>query len=106
MAPKGKQQEKVSSKVKEDKTFGLKNKNKSVKVQREVQTIKRQDAEAGNPKLRKEAQDRKKALEDKKAAELVRREELNDLFNVVSVQQKVPFGVDPKSKLHFCGNRC
>ena len=91
-----------------DSRFGLKNKNKSSKVQAEVAKVKRQEAEAGNPRLRKEAEDRKRAQEAKKKDAETRKAELNELFNVVQPVQKVPFGVDPKTVLcaFFKAGRC
>lgn len=107
MAPKGTQLEKKSAKVKDDKTFGMKNK-KGAKAQQEVSKLKRQEAEAGNPKLRKEAEDRKRAQEQKKKDELDRKAELSELFNTVQPVQKVPFGVDPKTVLcaFFKAGKC
>ncbi|CDK26169.1 unnamed protein product [Kuraishia capsulata CBS 1993] len=92
----------------EDKTFGLKNKNKSKKVQQYVNQVQvsaglqaKQDAEA------------KRLLAEKKAADAARAEALA-LFKPSIQQQKVPFGVDPKSivcnffKLGQCtkGKKC
>mmetsp|Transcript_34321 Transcript_34321/g.87766 ORF Transcript_34321/g.87766 Transcript_34321/m.87766 type:complete len:418 (+) Transcript_34321:140-1393(+) len=82
----------------EDKTFGLKNKNRSKVVQQYVKTVKsgvdaksqkekRLEAETDPTiarKLRKEAEERKKA-------------ELNMLFQEAIKQPPVPPGVDPKS---------
>ncbi|MQM03662.1 hypothetical protein Taro_036447 [Colocasia esculenta] len=77
-----KQQNKVDlakkQKIVEDKTFGLKNKNKSKNVQKYVQSL----------------QQTKKKEEEK-----AREKELNDLFKVAVSQPKVPLGVDPKSVL-------
>lgn len=89
-------------------SFGLKNKNKSSKVQAEVAKVRRQDAEAGNPKLRKEAEDRKRAAEQKKKDNESRKTELSELFNIVQPTQKVAFGVDPKTVLcaFFKAGRC
>ncbi|KAI8967623.1 hypothetical protein BDF20DRAFT_900331 [Mycotypha africana] len=97
MPPKKQTKNEQKKKVKaaEDKTFGMKNKNKSAKVQRYVQQVQNQakhNAEQGkNSKLEAAAQ--KKALEQKK------REEFAELFKPVQVPQKVPFGVDPKTVL-------
>uniref|UniRef100_A0A1D1YX53 Zinc finger CCCH domain-containing protein 11 n=1 Tax=Anthurium amnicola TaxID=1678845 RepID=A0A1D1YX53_9ARAE len=79
-------------KVVEDKTFGLKNKNKSKNVQKYVQNL--QQAVQPKPDASKIAAKKKK--EDEKARE----KELNDLFKVAVSQPKVPVGVDPKSV--FC----
>lgn len=98
MAPK-KQQPSDKNKAKaraqkvDDKTFGLKNKNKSKKVQQQIAQIKT-NADGGLAK-KKEAEAKRKA-EEKKAAEQAKKEAAA-LFGIL--QQKVPFGVDPKSVL-------
>lgn len=76
-------------KVVEDKTFGLKNKNKSKNVQKYVQNLK----QSVQPKV--DPTKAKKKKEEEKAKE----KELNDLFKVAVSQPKVPAGVDPKSIL-------
>ncbi|XP_021638244.2 zinc finger CCCH domain-containing protein 11 [Hevea brasiliensis] len=78
-------------KIVEDKTFGLKNKNKSKNVQKYVQNLKQ--SVQPNPDPTKVAA--KKKEEEDKAKE----KELNDLFKVAVSQPKVPIGVDPKSIL-------
>ncbi|KAF3777963.1 Zinc finger CCCH domain-containing protein 11 [Nymphaea thermarum] len=78
-------------KVVEDKTFGLKNKNKSKNVQKYVQSL--QQAVQPKPDASKVAAKKKK--EEEKARE----KELNDLFKIAVSQPKVPVGVDPKSIL-------
>lgn len=99
MPPKKKPQpsakNKVAAKAKnvDDKTFGLKNKNKSKKVQQQINQITA-GADGGAQK-RKEAENKRKA-EEKKAAELAKKE----AAQAMGIQQpKVPFGVDPKSIL-------
>ncbi|CAG8771068.1 20160_t:CDS:2, partial [Gigaspora margarita] len=82
-----------------DKTFGLKNKKKSAKVQQQIKQIQNQVMSAGNRKVQKEKEAEKQALADKKAAEQKKKEELAELFKPVQTQQKVPFGVDPKTIL-------
>ncbi|GAB2235717.1 hypothetical protein Droror1_Dr00026156 [Drosera rotundifolia] len=88
-----KQQSKVDvakkQKVVEDKTFGLKNKNKSKSVQKYVQNLK----QSVQPKPDPKKTDAKKKKEEEKARE----KELNDLFKIAVTQPKVPPGVDPKS---------
>ncbi|ODV96030.1 hypothetical protein PACTADRAFT_49450 [Pachysolen tannophilus NRRL Y-2460] len=97
---KGKQVDNSKAKLKkaqksaEDKTFGLKNKNKSKKVQQFVNQVQGQVSEA---QRKKEDAAAKKALAEKKAAEAAKLEAAK-LFQPVLVQ-KVPFGVDPKSIL-------
>ncbi|KAH8950794.1 hypothetical protein BDL97_10G103200 [Sphagnum fallax] len=78
-------------KVVEDKTFGLKNKNKSKNVQKFVQSLTQ--SVQPNPKQT----DAKAALKKKKEEESAREKELNELFKVAISQPKVPLGVDPKS---------
>lgn len=77
-------------KVVEDKTFGLKNKNKSKNVQKYVQTLKQSVQPKADPKL---------AAKKKKEEEKAKEKELNDLFKIAVSQPKVPAGVDPKSIL-------
>ncbi|KAF9924272.1 hypothetical protein FBU30_005716 [Linnemannia zychae] len=87
-------------KIVEDKTFGLKNKNKSAKVGRYVENVKNQAMQAGQSRKEMIEKEREKqAIADKKRAAQAKKEELNDLFKPVQVQQKVPFGVNPKTIL-------
>ncbi|GBB95578.1 hypothetical protein RclHR1_02570012 [Rhizophagus clarus] len=104
MPPKKNQQsdkskQKDKQKIIEDKTFGLKNKKKSVKVQQQIKQIQSQVMSAGNRKVMKEKETEKQAIANKKIAEQKKKEELAELFKPVQVQQKVPFGVDPKTVL-------
>lgn len=78
-------------KLVEDKTFGLKNKNKSKNVQKYVQNMQ-QSVNKVTP-----ANDPKAALKKKKEEENQREKELSELFKVAISQPKVPVGVDPKS---------
>ncbi|KAG8679247.1 hypothetical protein FRC09_019104, partial [Ceratobasidium sp. 395] len=113
MPPK-QQQKASSSKVKDDKTFGLKNKNKSAKVQKDIARINTEQSRAGKSKQELE-KEKEKALraKEKQDAEKRKKEE-GDLLKSVQVAQKVPFGVDPKSvlcaffKAGHCdkGNKC
>lgn len=77
-----------------DKTFGLKNKNKSSKVQAYVKQVESQTQQNDAMARRKQAEAERRAAE-KKAAEQAKKEAM-ELFKPVQ-QQKVPFGVDPKS---------
>ncbi|KAJ3179622.1 hypothetical protein HDU87_002828 [Geranomyces variabilis] len=108
MPPKTKAEVKAKAKSAEDKTFGLKNKNKSAKMQRYVQEVKSQAASSGNKKDKKEADDRQAAIAAKKAQEAAKKAELAELFKTVEKAQKVPFGVDPKTILcaHFKSGVC
>uniref|UniRef100_A0A7N0TLN2 C3H1-type domain-containing protein n=1 Tax=Kalanchoe fedtschenkoi TaxID=63787 RepID=A0A7N0TLN2_KALFE len=75
----------------EDKTFGLKNKNKSKNVQKYVQSL--------NQSVQPKVDPSKVAAKKKKEEEKAREKELNELFKVAISQPKVPPGVDPKSIL-------
>lgn len=99
---------KRAAKAAEDKTFGLKNKNKSKKVQKYVESLKKQD-----PLLRKKQELAKRKAAEKKALEKARKD-ASKLLTPSLPRQKVPFGVDPKSilcqyfKLGLCtrGKNC
>ncbi|KAK6933283.1 ZC3H15/TMA46 family, C-terminal [Dillenia turbinata] len=71
-------------KIVEDKTFGLKNKNKSKNVQKYVQSLQQSAQPKPDPS--------KMAAKKKKEEEKAKEKELNDLF-------KVAISVDPKSIL-------
>ncbi|PVU91529.1 hypothetical protein BB561_004354 [Smittium simulii] len=96
--PSNKSQGKVKQKVIEDKTFGLKNKNKSAKVNKYVKQVESQVMAGGNTKEKKAAEDQKNFALLKKEQQKKKEEELALLFNPI-IQQKVPFGVDPKTVL-------
>ncbi|KAJ3030533.1 UNVERIFIED_CONTAM: hypothetical protein HDU68_008676 [Siphonaria sp. JEL0065] len=95
MPPKATQEKK--KKAVEDKTFGLKNKNKSAKVKEYVNTVKHQVEHSGNKKAMEEAAARKQSAAQKKADAEAKKAELAELFKPVAQVQKVPFGVDPKT---------
>eukprot|EP00271_Cylindrocystis_brebissonii_P019915 TRINITY_DN632_c0_g3_i1.p1 TRINITY_DN632_c0_g3~~TRINITY_DN632_c0_g3_i1.p1 ORF type:complete len:399 (+),score=142.81 TRINITY_DN632_c0_g3_i1:380-1576(+) len=80
----------------EDKTFGLKNKNKSKTVQKYVQHLQQ-----GVTTAKKHAgvTDPKDLQKKKREDAAARDKELNDIFKVAISQPKVPAGVDPKSIL-------
>ncbi|GER43487.1 zinc finger CCCH domain-containing protein 21 [Striga asiatica] len=87
-------------KVVEDKTFGLKNKNKSKNVQKYVQSLKQSVQPKADPS--------KLNAQKKKEEEKAREKELQELFKVAVKQPKVPVGVDPKSIVceHFKVGQC
>ncbi|KZV53655.1 zinc finger protein [Dorcoceras hygrometricum] len=87
-------------KIVEDKTFGLKNKNKSKSVQKYVQSLK----QSVQPK----PDTAKISAQKKKEEEQAREKELNELLKVAIRQPKVPVGVDPKSIVceHFKLGQC
>ncbi|KAI9810675.1 MAG: hypothetical protein M1827_006134 [Pycnora praestabilis] len=89
--PKGKGS---STKVVEDKTFGMKNK-KGGAAQKEITRIKAQVATGGSPEEKRKAAEKAQKEKDKLASEQAQRENA-ELFKPVQVQ-KVPFGVDPKT---------
>ncbi|RPD60169.1 hypothetical protein L226DRAFT_535100 [Lentinus tigrinus ALCF2SS1-7] len=97
MPPK-KQQQASGSKVKDDKTFGMKNKNRSAKVQKEVATIQKQQSLAGKSRATLEKEKEKAAREKAKLEEEKRKKEEAALLKPVQTQ-KIPFGVDPKTVL-------
>lgn len=103
-----KAEQKLKNKIVEDKTFGLKNKKKSSKVAKYVQQVQQQVNQAGNRKMQKEQEEKKKILEQKKKEEAKRKAELSEIFKPVQIQQKVPFGVDPKTILcaYFKSGTC
>lgn len=79
-------------------TFGMKNKNKSAKVQRTIAEINRGQERAGKNKetLAKEAE--KEAREKAKLIDLERKRQEAALFRPTGlVQPKLAFGQDPKS---------
>lgn len=119
MAPKSKsakgeakaQQKAKADKTKQavaDKTFGLKNKNKSKNVQQYVNQME-QSAKAAAVRRGVESSDasreQKKA---KKEAEERAAREMSDLFAVAIKQPKAPPGVDPKSIVceHYRAGKC
>ena len=93
---------------KDDKTFGLKNKNKSAKVQQQINVIKQQQAAAGK---NKESLAKEKAAEEKAKAKqnlLDKKRMEAELFKTAQPVQKVPFGTDPKTVLcvYFKNGHC
>ncbi|KAH3677617.1 hypothetical protein WICMUC_001720 [Wickerhamomyces mucosus] len=99
MPPKKNQKEKAPKKDAKknvaDKTFGLKNKNKSSKVQKHIKEL--EQGVMSSAQAKKEQAFAKRRLEEKKAAEAAKAEAQALMSSIV--QQKVPFGVDPKSVL-------
>jgi len=74
----------------EDKTFGLKNKNKSKKVQQAIQSIKKNVENSGDPKMRKLEEQRRQAKAEAKLRKKAMEEERNALFGeaLLAVQRK------------------
>lgn len=98
MPPKAssKSEKKEKAKIIEDKTFGLKNKNKSTKVSRYVAQVESQVKNSGSRNAKREEELARQKKEQKKMEEAAKAE-LAKLINPVVQQQKVPFGVDPKT---------
>jgi hypothetical protein len=94
MAKKGgaskKNEQKKKSKLVDDKTFGLKNKNKSAKVKAHVQSISRNIMNSGDPKERKLQDDRKRQKANAKARKKAMEDERNALFGeaLMAVKKK------------------
>ncbi|KAK8814122.1 hypothetical protein WA158_007984 [Blastocystis sp. Blastoise] len=87
--------QKKAEKIVEDKTFGLKNKNKSKKVQEYVQNVKKVYTGKDDKTLELKKQQQKKEKEEKKKAE----KEAAELFKAIVTMPKLAFGEDPKSVL-------
>ncbi len=75
-------------------TFGLKNKNKSSKVQKQVQIINQQESQKGRNKEALAKEKEKEKLAERKRAEQAKKELEASLYSGPEiVQTKVPFGV-------------
>jgi hypothetical protein len=85
-----KNEQKKKNRMVEDKTFGLKNKNKSKKVQAYVQATSNSIMNGGDPKKRKEDELRKRNHAAKKAMKKAKEEERNALFGeaLLAVKKK------------------
>eukprot|EP00977_Amphora_coffeiformis_P019400 scaffold7213_cov166-Amphora_coffeaeformis.AAC.16 len=59
--------QKKKQQIIEDKTFGMKNKNKSKKVQQQIKSIEKNVMNSGDPKMRKLEEQRAKAKAERKA---------------------------------------
>lgn len=90
--PSKKTENKVKAKIIEDKTFGLKNKNKSSKVGKFVAQVEAQVMSAGSRKAQKEEDAKKLARLQKKEEEERIKAEAALLSKPIIVQPKVPFG--------------
>ena len=95
---------KRAEKFVEDKTFGLKNKNKSKKVQEYVQQVKKVYTGKDSKTEELKRREAKKMRDAKKEQE----KELSDLFKAVITAPKLAFGEDPKSVIcpFFKAGRC
>lgn len=75
-----KAQQKRKEKLVEDKTFGMKNKNKSKKVQAHIQSVTNNVMNTGDPKQRKQEEARKAAKANAKLRKKAEEAERNALF--------------------------
>lgn len=82
--------QKKKEKIIDDKTFGLKNKNKSKKVQQHIQSVKKNVENSGDPKTRKMEDQRRKAKDHAIARKKAEEEERNALFGeaLLAVRKK------------------
>ncbi|MCJ1304180.1 hypothetical protein MMC08_006992 [Hypocenomyce scalaris] len=83
-----------STKIVEDKTFGMKNKKGST-AKKQIEQLKSQAASAKTPEQKRKEAEKAQKDREKAASEAAKRETA-ELFKPVQVQ-KVPFGVDPKT---------
>jgi len=107
MPPKKGKEQNTPKKPAVDKTFGMKNK-KGAKGQAAVALAKQQAAQVGrNDEVKKKEKD-KEAASAKKKMEEARKAQMAELYQPMQIQQKVPFGVDPKTVLcvNFRNGHC
>jgi hypothetical protein len=106
MAPKAKKKQEQSSKKNEqkkkqqaiqDKTFGLKNKNKSKKVQQQVDGIAKGIMNSGDPRQKRQEEQRKKIKADAKLRKKAADDERNVLFGEALLAVKTKKTIDQKS---------
>lgn len=84
-----------TTKLVEDKTFGMKNKKGAV-AQKHIAQMQANLKNSGNAEERRKAAEKAQKEKEKKAAEEARKE-AQALMNRPAQVQKVPFGVDPKT---------
>jgi hypothetical protein len=88
--------QKQKQKVIEDKTFGLKNKNKSKKVQQHINSVEKNVMNSGDPKMRKMEEQRQKAKADAKARKKAAKDEQDALFGAALLAVSKKKTVDKK----------
>lgn len=94
--------QKAANKIVEDKTFGLKNKNKSKKVQqfvKSVQTQAQHNVQQTRQPRRNPEEIAMQKMREAKAEQARMQKELQALYRSTIRQPPVPAGVDPKSVL-------
>lgn len=91
-----------------DKTFGLKNKKKSKKVQNYMKVVRQQDSLAGKSRQQLKDEKSQERLRKRKKEAAEREAMVGSLFKAVVSTSIVPKGVDPKSVLcpHFKTGKC
>ncbi|KAK3721080.1 Translation machinery-associated protein 46 [Vermiconidia calcicola] len=83
----------------DDKTFGMKNK-KGGAAQKQIKQIAQAQASSKSPEEKKKAAEKEAREKEKAAAEQAKREAAELLGKPIQ-NQKVPFGVDPKSVVYL-----
>lgn len=85
-----KTQQKKKQQLIDDKTFGLKNKNKSKKVQQQIKSIEKNVLNSGDAKLRRLEEQRRQAKETAKLRKKALEDEQNALFGeaLLAIQKK------------------
>jgi hypothetical protein len=88
--PSKKNEQKKKAKNVEDRTFGLKNKNKSKKVQQHIQSVTSSVMNSGDRKQRAQEEQRKKVKADQKNRKKAALDEQNALFGeaLMAVKKK------------------
>lgn len=97
---------KQKQKTIEDKTFGLKNKNRSTKVNKYVQQVKDQVMTAGNKKTQKVEEERKRQMELKKKAEEDKKKEMLELFQPILQKVTLIIKMTGKGSLWYRSQNC
>lgn len=82
--------QKKKQQIVEDKTFGLKNKNKSKKVQQQIASVEKSVMNSGDPRQRRLEEQRKQVKADAKLRKKAAEDEQNALFSeaLLAVQKK------------------
>ncbi len=98
-----KAEQKKKNKIVEDKTFGLKNKNKSAKVKAHIQSVTKNVMNSGDPKERKLQEERKRQKANAKARKKAMEEERNALFGEALLAVKKKTTIKTKSAVESKG---
>ena len=98
-----KTEKKKKDKMIEDKTFGLKNKNKSKKVQQQIEGVKKNVMNSGDPKQRKLEEQRKQVKANAKAKKKAMKDEQDALFGEALLAVKKKTSTKLKSSVEAKG---